>query len=440
LTPATIAPNVIPPFMKKRNLHPFLFVFFSFLLLFHVMLFWHAKGDALQGSADFSAFYAAVRMVRGGQGSQLYDIAAQGRSQSELFPDIPTRTGTLIYLHPPFEALLYLPLAYVSYPVAYAIWAMVNILLLLLTVALLSPYTTGLKAVWRPLPLLIFLGFFPVFINVLQGQDSLWLLFVFALAFDSLKKGRPLRGGIFLGIGLFKFQYALPLLVPFILWRRWKVIGGFAISAALLLLLSLPVAGVQGTVSYAAFLLNLTRVLSTSRHVQSVVSIMSNTMPNIHGVVEMLIPNLFFPGFQKLAIVLLSGGAVLWAAAKWPLRRSLSELRFDLGFSLALVASILVSYHLLLHDLSLLLIPFVLVLNHVLKGEGQTGIMRSALYGLLLLFYLSPLYLLLMHLQLMYLLFWPILFLAIVLSREIVSDANDEAGPGNVPGLVDTAP
>jgi hypothetical protein len=55
--------------MKKRNLHPFLFAFFSFLLLFHLMLFWHAKDDALKGSADFSAFYAAVRMVRSGEGS-----------------------------------------------------------------------------------------------------------------------------------------------------------------------------------------------------------------------------------------------------------------------------------------------------------------------------------------------------------------------------------
>ena len=96
-------PKVVSPFMKKRNLHPFLFAFFSFLLLFHLMLFWHAKDDALKGSADFSAFYSAVRMVRSGQGPQLYDIAAQGRMQSVLYPKVTTRSGTLIYDHPPFH-------------------------------------------------------------------------------------------------------------------------------------------------------------------------------------------------------------------------------------------------------------------------------------------------------------------------------------------------
>jgi alpha-1,2-mannosyltransferase len=422
--------------MKKRNLHPFLFAFFSFLLLFHFMLFWHGKNDALKGSADFSAFYSAVKMVQQGRGAQLYDIAAQGRSQSELFPDIPTRTGTLIYLHPPFEALLYLPLAYVSYPAAYAIWVIVNILLLLLTVALLSPYMKELKAAWKPLPILMFLGFFPAFINVLQGQDSIWLLYLFALVFDSLKKGRALRGGIFLGLGLFKFQYALPFLVPFILWRRWKVIGGFAISAALLLLLSLPVAGFQGTLSYATFLLTLTRKLSVSHHLQNAAGIMSDTMPNIHGIVEMLIPGPLLSGLQKPLIVLLSGLAVLWLSRQWPLGRSLQAKKFDLGFSLAMVTSILVSYHLLLHDLSLLLIPFILMLSRLAQGEAFTGRRGLLLCGVVLLFYLSPLYLLLMRHGLMYLLFWPILALFLMLSWELVHPAKgrDPAGPESLPG------
>lgn len=410
--------------MDRKNLQTFLFAFFSFLLVLQVIFFWQAKDAALKGGADLSSFYSAVRMVRSGQGSQLYDIAAQGRSQAELFPDLTTRSGTLIFLHPPFEALLYLPLAYVSYPVAYAIWAAVNILLMLLTVALLLPYMKELKSLWRPLPLLMFLGFFPVFIGVLQGQDSICLLFIFALTFDSLKKGHELRGGILLGLGLFKFQYTLPFLVPFILWRRWKVAGGFTISAVLLFLLSLPVAGFEGTLSYATFLLTLTRKLSVSHHLQNAAGIMSNTMPNIHGIVEMLIPGPLFSGLQKPLIVLLSGLAVLWLARQWPLGRSLQAKTFDLGFSLAMVTSILVSYHLLLHDLSLLLIPFILMLGRLAKGEAFTGRRGLVLCGVVVLFYLSPLYLLLMRHGLMYLLFWPILALFLMLSWELVSSAS----------------
>lgn len=415
--------------MKKGNLHPLLFAFFAFLLLFHLMLFWHAKNDALRGSADFSAFYSAVRMVRSGQGPQLFDIAAQGRMQSALYPNVTTRSGTLIYDHPPFEALLYLPLAFVSYPTAYIVWLVFSTMLLLFTLRLLWPYMAELKAVWAPLPVLVFLGFFPVFVDLLQGQDSLLLLLIFVLVFVSLKEKQEFKAGCFLAIALFKFQYAIPFLVPFVIWRRWKIAGGFAISSALLFLLSLPITGFRGTLSYAVFLSNLVKGLS-SHTVQSALGILSNTMPNIRGGVEMMAPSFVPHGFQKPLIVLLSAIAVLWAVRQWPLGRALSGMNFDLGFSLALVVSILVSYHLQLHDLSLLLIPFVLVLNRMSRNEIFTSRWRVPVYALIALFYLSPIYLLLMRHGLMYLFFWPILLLLALLSRQLILHANRSQEPG----------
>ncbi|TAM83655.1 MAG: DUF2029 domain-containing protein [Acidobacteria bacterium] len=57
------------------------------------------------------------------------------------------------------EALLYLPLAYLSYATAYIIWIVLSILVLLLAVSLLWPYMTEFKAVSAPLPLLTLLAF-----------------------------------------------------------------------------------------------------------------------------------------------------------------------------------------------------------------------------------------------------------------------------------------
>ncbi|HXH48500.1 MAG TPA: glycosyltransferase family 87 protein [Terriglobia bacterium] len=426
--------------MKNRNLHPLLFAFFSFLLLFHLMLFWLAKDDALKGSADFSIFYTAAKMIQHGQGAQLYDIAAQGRMESALYPKVTTRGGTLIYDHPPFEALLYLPLAYVSYATAYIIWLVISILLLLLAVRLLSPCMTEIKAAWAPLPILLFLSSFPVFVGLLQAQDSILLLLIFTLVFISLKKGREFRGGIFLAIALFKFQYAVPFLVPFILWRRWKFFGGFVVSSVVLFLVSLPVAGFRGTLSYATFLLNLLKGVS-SHGVQYSLGFLPNTVPNIRGAVEMMAPSVLPQSFQKPIIVLLSGLAVLWVARQWPLGRTLSDKAFDLGFSLALVTSVLVSYHVLLHDLSLLLLPFVLVLNRILKNEIFCNLRRFPMYGIIGLFYLTPFYLLLIRHSLMYLFFWPILLLFVMLSWEIVFPVNGsgEHGRGNVPGSIPNA-
>jgi Glycosyltransferase family 87 len=414
--------------MKRRNLQPFLFAFFSFLLIFHFMLFWHGASMALRGFADFSTFYSAARIVQSGMGNQLYSTTVQAHVQSMLYPNAVTRNGLLPYIHPPFEVLLYLPLAFFPYPVAFFIWGTVNMLLLLLTVRLLWPYMAELKAVWTPLPVLVFLGFFPVFEDLLQGQDSILLLLVFTLVFISLKKGRDFLGGIFLAIGLFKFQFTLPFLVPFILWRRWKFLGGFAVSSAALFLLSLPVTGFRGTLSYATFLSTLVKGLS-SHHVQNVLGITSKAMPNIRGAIEMMAPALFPQSFQKPLIVLVSGLAVLWLSRQWPLGHTHSEKTFDLGFSLAAVTSVLVGYHLEMHDLSLLLIPFILTLNWILKGEICPGRRRLLMYGIIFLFFVSPVYLFLIVRDKVFLLFLPILAFLILLSWELVFPAGGSAGP-----------
>lgn len=423
--------------MKKRNLHPFLFAAFAFLLLFQLMLFWHAGGMALRGFADFSSFYSAAWIVLSGMGHQLYSANVQAHVQSLLYPNAVTRNGLLPYIHPPFEVLVYLPFAYMPYPVAYTIWVIFSILLLLLTVGLLWPYMKELKNLWAPLPVLGVFCFFPVFVDLLQGQDSVLLLLIFTLVFINLKEGKDLRAGLFLALTLFKFQYTLPFLVPFLLWQRWKCVGGFAISSAFLFLLSLSITGLRGTLSYVTFLLNLVRGVSP-HHIQNALGIMANTMPNIRGAVEMMAPDLLPHSIQKLIIVLFSGVAVLWVVKKWPLGRSLSAKTFELGFSLALVTSIMASYHLQLHDLSLLLIPFILVLNRILKGEIFTGPRRFAMYGVITLFCLSPLYLLLMRRGLMYLFFWPILAFFLMLSWELVYPANgsEPVSRENLPGPV----
>lgn len=397
-------------------------------MLLQLGLSWIARKGALTGGADFSALYSAGQMVRQGMGRQLYNIASQKQIQSVLYPKLTTRKGLLLYDHPPFEALLFLPLAYVSYAAAYCVWALINILLLFLSYRLLSPYLRELKPVWKLLPSLIFFAFFPAFVAVLQGQDSALLLFIFALAYVNLKRGHELRSGFFLALGLFKFQFVLPFLVPFVLWRRWKFLGGVLASLLVLFLLSLPVAGFKGTLSYASFLFRLIQGLS-SQHVQQALGILPNTMPNIRGIIDVLGPSLTHSSYQKPAIILLSLIAMLWVAKKWRLNRSLSERTFDMGFGLAIVVSVLVSYHVQVHDMSLLLIPIGLALNHSLKNPSEAGPRHSVLYGLVSLFFLSPLYLLLIKQQELYLFFFPILFLGIVLSRQIPSPMEGEKEP-----------
>src|SRR5271156_1972312 len=78
------------------------------------------------GYQNFTIFYGAARMVRSGQSSVLYDLPAESRAQEEFAPNVRIRQAALPYMHPPFEALLFLPFTFLRYVHAYLLWSVLN--------------------------------------------------------------------------------------------------------------------------------------------------------------------------------------------------------------------------------------------------------------------------------------------------------------------------
>ena len=58
-------------------------------------------------------------MIRDGEGAQLYDLRLQYQVQMRFAPNVDIRQVALPYNHPPFEALLFLPLACLKFFPAY---------------------------------------------------------------------------------------------------------------------------------------------------------------------------------------------------------------------------------------------------------------------------------------------------------------------------------
>src|SRR5580693_3821639 len=122
---------------------------------------------SLQGS-DFPDFYCAARMLAAGHGHQLYDPDLQRQYQARY----AGRVGTL-YIHPPFEAVLYLAVAWLPLRYAYLLWSLLNLTFLTIAARHLirefTPPSTWL--VWFAASL----TFVPALLCLLQGQDSLLL-------------------------------------------------------------------------------------------------------------------------------------------------------------------------------------------------------------------------------------------------------------------------
>ena len=369
--------------MKTAKPKLAVFTYLAGLVMIHMAVFWSLRHMVGKGYSDFTIYYCAGRIVRQGLGHQLYDDQTQFRVQQEFAREVSIRQGPLPFNHPPFEALLFAPFSRVSYRVAFALWDLANLAMLAALPLLLRPHLPGLKSYSWPFWMLAMLAFFPIFLAMLQGQDAILLLFLYTLSFVCLRKNRDAWAGCCLALGLFKFHLVVPFVLLLLAQGRKKVLYGFSLMAAVLAIISFAVVGGDAMISYPSYVLHLEGTKAGG-------AISPADMPNLRGILDIVLaPSPYF----SAVVLTLSLGIVFFAA--WQFHRSDNPNLFDLKFSLAAFATVLVSYHALGYDLSILMLPTLLLANELLRkgnfGEWPTLLITCA--GAVLFF--SPLPLLL---------------------------------------------
>lgn len=362
--------------MRPSRLKSLLVIYFVSVLGMYVAVFWTVRRLIAAGLPDFAIYYCAGDVVRQGFGHQLYDPAPRFEVQQQFATAVPLFRGPLPWTHPPFEALFFVPFSYFSYLHAYILWNLLNLVLLGSALFLLRPYTSQLRARGPGIWILGIFAFFPLFFNLLEGQDAVVLLFLYALAFVCLRSGRDALAGVPLGLALFKFHLVLPFVLLVLLQKRWKLLYGFVPVSLLTVLASVAIAGVRVLTAYPGYVFYWEKIMAGKDRVPA-------GMPNLRGLTYV-----FFPNSSYLIPLLLS--VALLGFVAWRCRPSPLPSRFDLNFSLALVATVLVSYHVVSYDLSVLLIPVLLLANAWLETDGRKWPSALILAGIALLL-LSPL-------------------------------------------------
>ena len=320
----------------------------------HVFFLWRVRDRIARGDPDFTVFYTAGKVLREGRGAQLYHSSTQLAVQAEFARNSDIRRGPLPYIHPPFEALFFLPLTFLPYPPAFTAWNLINLAILFGVAKLIRSRLHSLGSIPRWQMVLLCVAFFPVFANFHQGQDAILLLLVVTLSFRGLDRDADLLAGCWLGFGLLKYHLILPLAVVLALWRGRRFILGFITVSSAMVLISLGLVGWQGALQYPAY---AWRVVS---------------QPAFGGIPPRQLTSLFgllagWPFSQEMAsavrIAVAAGSAALLIIVaclrKYALDRQLSRLYF----AVAVVAALLVGYSTNSYDLSLLVLPLAIIAN-----------------------------------------------------------------------------
>ena len=384
-----------------------------FLLAIQATFCWMARARSMGGEVDLRAFYAAGVTVRDGNAHRLYDADLETSTQQRLFAN---KGRTLPFLYPAFAVVPFAGLSLLPYRLAFLAFLFGNLICVFFSARLLVPplSESGISRGWL---FLLFLGFFPMSIALMQGQISCVLLLIFAGSYKLAQDGRLFLSGLCLSLALVKFQIVVPVALIYLAGRQFRLLYGFCSGAGVLAGASLLLTGTAGTRAYFERLHGVSSTMLTDHAAAQVrYGMLPTGEPNLHGLIAWL------AGPTTVALVLTAAcsvGVILLA------------LRADPAIS-ALPAGLLVSYHLQPYELILVLLPITILF---LKQRGAyekhpLHLLLAGSSGAMLSIPIAP-YLLAKGLTA-----WMALPLVGLLCASLASRSRNKASPGCLlPGL-----
>jgi hypothetical protein len=313
-------------------------------LIWYGIIMWHFKPDPTHPS-DFIIFYTAGRIAVSGRYDLIYNLEAQSVVHQELL-GVPLGVDQFLpFNHPPIFVPLMRMIAVGNYTASY--WGWLAILTAFLAVAMIVfnrlMQVEKIEAGSRWLFILVSVLFYPLFISLFRGQDSIIVFLGVMLWMYGLLSNKDVLSGAGLAMAILRPQIALMLAIPF-LFKRRKVWWWFCVFASLLSIYSLLLVGWKGVRDFF-FLIGVSAQGQWYGMEQ-------RAMLNFTGLVMRLFPLGNLNIIHAVAWGLFCGGLVILSI--WWKRSPEIRLRHIV---VAVTFSVFAAPHLFYHDLTLLLIP-----------------------------------------------------------------------------------
>jgi len=297
-------------------------------------------GKAGPARSDFLPTYAAAQLAIH-RPADLYDLPVLHRVEARLARPARLTKGVLPFFYPPFFAVIVSPLALLPFGIAFWFWGILNVGSLLAVLAW-SVRRLPVVPLARVLVAVAALASIPAFGEIVQGQISAFLALSAAGGVIALGRRRDLLAGILLAGLTVKITYVLPIVLALVVARRWRACAALAGTWLLLTGASSVALGPASEFGY------LHTLVSAAQWQGHHVGFSPSVNESLDGFWSLLLP----ASTARVAWLLCSVALVAWLAIL--ARRHGAEPRV---LGLAVVAALLISPHVLIHDFVLLLVP-----------------------------------------------------------------------------------
>ena len=302
--------------------------------------------------SDFITLYAAGLIYRTDL-PHLYDLSTQFAIQQSLIQ--PTNIlGVNPYISPPYVAQAYSLFTYTSLPIAFILWTVLSLIFAFLAVYLchsvIQKSLPGGLNLWQ-LVIIVF-SFFPFIEGLQVGQNNtLTLLLVTSLLVFTLSD-HWFPAGIMAGLMIYKPQLVIGFLVIWIVWRKYKALGGFAITSFLWIGSFVIFNGIEPYKIY----LNMSRELLVLPYQEGFPGYLLTTLfgffSSVFPIQSLPVINLLTFALTFIFLIL-----IVWLAYRY---RNKPILEATPLLTMAIILPILVSPYTLLHDMLILVPAFIL--------------------------------------------------------------------------------
>jgi hypothetical protein len=358
---------------------------------------WPSSPEGTPYGGDFLHEWTGGYIVRAGDRDRLYDggyaIALEHDPNVIGFALRPDAYLPMVY--PPFYYVLVSPLSALSFRAAALLWLGLSLVWFAASAALLGralhPAGTlggivrdiearmaAAGAVLGRWMLPIAVAFAPFVENLRSSQKGTLSLLILSATFLLLQRGRSLTAGLVFGLQAFKPQLAVVIGLAMLAKRQWRFAFGAGLTVAVLVGLSLAV-GARPCLDYLRF----------TREVGDYIRAQPTYLHRSHCLYAFFTLLAHESSTSVRLVTLLAGASTVWLLARL-LRGPLVPAApvFLAQFSGLVLATVLLSPHFLTYDLTILLLPMLLLALLLLNGAGRP-IERRALCWLLVALYVA---------------------------------------------------
>ena len=193
---------------------------------------WRAVSD----TRDFAVVYTSSRALAAGKNP--YDDSDLRATWLEATHNKPDNANALdLALYPPTTYLLLSPLALMDWAQVRWAWLLINLIGVAVLIVTLTRYGPGKLSPWNAACATAFiLGFGPIHTAIAKGQMTVVVTAILALAIVAEERNAVVLAATLIGVAAsLKPQIAIPVVVLYLVQRRWKALAVVAAVTAGLL-------------------------------------------------------------------------------------------------------------------------------------------------------------------------------------------------------------